>query len=593
MIRHVTEGDAVERLLAGSETEMRDHKTISTERFSEVRAALAIVQACLHQKSLDPDLEQALLERGLLPTESRGEIPWQQVLFTRASVPPIEGAQAPSVIDVRLARLPMFQQGKLKLQRYRLDEYLKRLNFEKAGAGHRDAFFSWFREHYSSLQPPTLRKLAQAPFWPTEDGRHVTLSDFCLPTAGAIRSLVAEVTPKPSPSVLTFPGLRKSGRGALALRRTPKDSELLAWYTLKREMLAAEPIGSTRVREVLAELERGLNAILKHPTRKTMLSEIAQDHETLTRASTLEVVRNLHLPSQTVEACRLLPTEVADGSRRKLYAALGARSEPSSEALRRALLHDPQPGAILYRRLDLFVRQDKEPKRLAQEPIIPVDGSALRPGDLTLYGAVDLWGSWKRNLPLKEPTPHQVDTLVSVGVVRQTLSESLSRGFFEWVSHQSSQVQRQHLPQIMRHWRDGARGPLKWWGQYPQLRCLPVRGHDDTFDLVSRAMAVGHSSLVYLPDLPTLNEKILERDPKRWLAITDVEGISGTLLAPLRAANLSSLRAAVGRPVKLSTSGEFEPAQEELKELISRISSETMVAELPKDSICTVFHQIA
>jgi hypothetical protein len=162
------------------------------------------------------------------------------------------------------------------------------------------------------------------------------------------------------------------------------------------------------------------------------------------------------------------------------------------------------------------------------------------------------------------------------------LTDTLSTSFFSWLGGQDSKVQARHLPQALRHLRDRQRGPLQWWSGRPTLACLPVRGFGDEVEFVSFSRATSPRGPIFLPDFPELHAALLNKDRAKRLAITDVEGVTGTLFTPLRAAGVRSLRRAVGKPTKFTAIGVATSGGQELEAVLQLLRSDRMIHELPK-----------
>ena len=581
-----SEKDVIALLAPADESQYssRQETNLTATQFEQMLGALRIVQYCADQKKLDATFEKVLLSRGLLSTTKHRERPWQGVYYCHSLIPSIDGVQDPRALDLRLTKLDIFRKGNLKLNKFRLDEYLKRLNFEPAGAENRTLFFEWLGKNYSRLKASTLGKLAEFPFWPTSAGSHTDFRSFCVPKNPRLREILAEVIPQPAKAVLSFPGIKRSNRGALHVRTIPSESELRLWYQNRWRIIDEVVVNgdSGKVQKCLDELERDIALLIKDKRLSRISAQIASGHQTLSRSNDITPVKELHSLTAPVKACRLLPNDMIAGRYQSVYRSLGARQRPSPEAIRRVLGQNPTDGDLLYRRLEAFKLGDGILRELSSDPIILLDGTAVEPESLTLPGQIDLWGDWKCQWKPKYLTPERQDLLLKIGVVRQVLSEQLSQDFFIWISSQSLDVQRQHLPQVMRHLRDRQRGPLKWWSHFPQLPCLPVRGKDDYFALACFSRVTSQKGYYFLPDFPELQDELLKRDSSRKLVITDLEGIQGSLFAPLRQAGIKSLRVNVGRPTRLYTSGEAQPILPELQQILIKLQSEQIITELPK-----------
>jgi hypothetical protein len=380
-IIYFSEKDVMALLAPADESQYtsRQEANLTSTQFEQRLEALRIVQYCIDQKKLDATSERALLNRGLLPTTKAREGPWQRVYYCHTLIPSIDGVQDPKALDLRLTKLNIFRNGNLKLKRFRLDEYLKKLDFTPAGAKYRTLFFEWLGKNYSYLKASTLGKLAEFPFWPTADGSHSDFRSFCVPRDSRLREMLAETIPQPNKAVLSFPGLKHSNRGSLHLRTIPSESELRSWYQKRRRVLdeiAVNGEPAEKLENCLNQLEHDLAILLKHNRLSRIFAQIASDHKTLSRFHHLIPVPQLHSPTGLVQACRLLPNDVIAGPYYALYRALGASQKPFPDALRRALRENLVDGDLLYRRLEAFRSGGGVLKDLAIEAVAKLSRTA-------------------------------------------------------------------------------------------------------------------------------------------------------------------------------------------------------------------------
>ena len=585
-LRIISESDALARVLPKDAVDelRRKANTPTAQEFDHLSRALDIVDHCVKQGHLSRDSENRLLTSGLLPTQAGPEQPWRAIYFSRDVNPSIPGVMAPSTIDLRLTHLRMLREGRLKLRVFKMDEYLKLPDFNPTGPAPRQSFFDWLRANHASLKPDTLRTIAQYPIWPGEDGTYRPLSAYCVPKYGQLRRVLRKALLQPAPTILSFAAVKRSERASLLLRSLPTEAELQNWYNNARQEVdrCASREDGAGLDLTVGQLENDLEILMRSNRLQQIMQRVAAQHVSLHQSGALITVRHAHIATQAVQACCLLPADVLSGAHHDLYVLFGGQEKPSADAIKRALLEDVRAGDIFYRRLEGYLAAGGQLEDLSSESIIGVGGIPRTPCTLTLPATVDHWGDWKIVWNERDISPDRDRLIEKLGIVRHKLTEGLSQGFFEWLSSSPTDVQREHLPQIMRHLRDAGRGPLKWWQYRSKLACLPVSGQNGRFRLVSHAEAVSPRSRVYLPDFPETHERLLARDPVRELVITDVEGISGTVLSALRGAGVRSLRKEFVPPVAVRPLSDEHDAPDDLNAVLEFIRSERMFEELPK-----------
>jgi hypothetical protein len=584
-VRAWTDLDAMRELIPASNAARRDlqaHAPTSTE----IRATadrLALVQRAADRESLPPSLAQKLLSLALLPTASSQWECWGRVYFSREPVPEIAGLRTPTIVHNKLTSLRILREGPLKLQRFHMDTHLAKAALGELPTASKERFFIWLTKNHELLSPATLSRLATQALWPSDGDAFVALDNLLAPKAARLAELLRGIVPRPRDDLKSFPGLRRSQRGALYLRAWPTEDELERWYGRRVEAIeAVEDVNLPQAVSLVRQLELDLAYLYEEPRVCDFVALIAAEHRTVDGAGGLASVRTLHDDNPAVRGCNLAPARLTSGPHRDLYLKLGVRLKPDPDAILEALQSRPTEGETLFRRLQAFAAE-ADPTLLSDCRIFPFNGQILPPVDLCLPHPqnLNLWGEWKRVWTLHALSPDRVALLVDCGIAR-FLTEALSVGFFTWLSAQDRNVQARHLPQALRHLRDRARGPLHWWSNRPSLACLPVRGHDDLIEFTSYNRVVSLRSSIYLPDFPELHGELLQKDRSKRLAITDVEGVSGTLFAPLRAAGVRSLRRAFGRPTTFTAVGEAFAGGATLEGVLQLLRSDRMIHELPK-----------
>jgi hypothetical protein len=521
--------------------------------------------------------------KGCLPTEAGVLAAWSRVRRSEKPAPIIPGVQLPTTIDRRLLKVAVLSDGALKLPTFKLDEFLGDKDFSNVTVGGRQRFFDWLRTTHRDLKPRTLVTIATYPIWPGADGQHRRLDYYCWPKSRSMRSLLSETMIEPAEEVITFPGLRRSAKGALRLRDRPAEPEMQGWHAsrMAKITVALNEGQPAQAHRLLKELETELERL--RGEGNWPIPRIAQKHLTFDKAGDLKPVAGLHAATPSVTCCGLLAEDVTAGGFAHLYLALGASARPSGPALLRALRQDPDQ-ALLFRRLEAYRALSRALSDLKDEPIIRVGEELHAPGTLSLPSTTNWWGQWKTSLERQPEIPQHIDLLEKTGVVRQALREELSREFFAWLSGQSKNVQCDHIQQVIRHWGERRHGPSRWIERYPGLACIPTQGPDQSFALLSRDQAVSAKAKVFLPDFPELQEQIIQSGSAVRLVIVGAKGVSGSVIDVMREVGVPSLRQLAGRPSQLQPMGEIgrDPILDgELAKIQSRSIRQALMQRLP------------
>ncbi|HEX5282029.1 MAG TPA: hypothetical protein VFW28_18260 [Micropepsaceae bacterium] len=539
---------------------------------------LSALERARQNGSLPSDLTKRLKKEGRLPTQN-GPAEWGHVRRSRSAVPEIPGIMPPPIIHTKLAKLPLISAGALRLPAFDIDEFVSTKNSSNVVSAGRERFFSWLRSNYRMLKGRTLSTIAGYPIWPGRDGVYRSLGDYCFPRSHLLRAILPEVLPEPAESVISFSGFRKSGRGGISLRSEPTVGELQQWHRSRMEKIkkVLSEGRSDDAIELVRDTEDALDRLRKN--EDVSMKVFAHEHRTFSRANVLEAVVLLHANTREVQACRLISDDLIAGDFESLYRSLGAHLAPTASAVIRALRADPAHD-VLFSRLEAFRATGSDLSELSGEPMIMVHDNWRAPDRLTFPGAVDYWGQWKtpiRNLTL---TPERAFLLEKAGVVRQSLREDLSSQFFQWLGASSAAMQRVHLQQILRHWRDRRHGVLGWVHENPDVNCIPVRGRDADFELVSLRQAQNPRRAIFLPDFYEIQDEVSRAVPRVRLAITDAKGVNDSVMDVMSEIGVRSLRKAAGEPVRILTDGELE-RDSELDGLFATLTSTRVLKTLP------------
>ncbi|PPK78259.1 hypothetical protein B0F87_101641 [Methylobacter tundripaludum] len=544
-----------------------------------VADVLAALETARHRVPLPTDFVQKLKTEGRLPNQAGLVVHWAQIRRSSKPVPAIPGVVEPNILYPRLSKLTLLKDGQLKISAFKLDDFVSNLDFSKTGDATCQRFFTWLRKTHSDLAPRALAKIACYPIWSGVDGKYRLLNDYCWPKLPDLRSLVHSVNIAPAEEVVSFPGLRRSHNGALRLRIKPSDTELRNWYVKQSETVLAL-LGAAQVQDAIntvSKIEKALDRLFQ--LEEYDIKVIAKGHHTFTRSGDYKPVVDIHCPTREIEHCGLLDCDVVGGIFTKIYALLGSHQKPTQSALVRALVSDTNQS-LLFNRLEAYRSLGCDLADLSCEPIIIVRGQAMAPGTLTFPSSINWWGEWKIALEHFPDIPERASLLERTGVVRQALREELSRSFFDWISKQNKVRQKNHLPQIIRHWGEKRHGPSKWVQKTPAIPCIPVYGSVVDFELLSYEKATSGRSTIFLPDFREIQDKLIVDNPSTRLVIISIKGVMDSVLDVMREIGVPSLRAKTGRPIKILTSGGVVENDQQLEALLSLAQSKAVMKYL-------------
>ena len=542
---------------------------------------LEVIAENRERGELDAETIDQLREFGLLPNQRREPKKWNELQWTRYPVPDVPGVELPDTLHSELANVRALRFGVLKLEPFDLDASLSSLNWDKTGEIARSAFFKWLMHSSPKLRRETWRQIASYPVWPTASGEWVPLRAFCEPRSKNVYGILADHIPHAASSVFRIKGVTRGGRGVLALRTAPSETEVKNWYENTTCILPDDRRLSAQQRAKLSRLEREIAVLVKDKDARPATGWLKGVHRTANRKWELKSIGELHVKIDTVSACGLLAEDMAGGAHQQLYIRLGARTQPSEDALFRALVEDASNQRLLHRRIAAFLRVTETAEVLADAKCIRKGRRILAPNELALPSQTDYWGKWKTRIDASSLTSEQENHLRQIGVTGRMPTWETSKAFFEWLSELDETAVREHLPQVVRHFLHKKNGPLAWWRFSGAIACLPVRSMSGHIGLVSRYHAKGSQSKVYLPDFPEIEEDVIDQDRWRSIAIVEVEGVSGTYLSELKKQGVKSLRQACGHPIWIYGWGS-ESRSPELEELLVGLTSRQLRQELSK-----------
>jgi len=527
-------------------------------------------------KEIVSDLEQ----RGKLPIIDGSNHPWREIRRSKSGLPSVPGIQDPKIIHQSLADSAVLSTSSLRLKEFQLDELLHKRNFDPVIPEGRQRFFDWLKANAGIVKKERLAEITEYPIWPGADGKHRKLGEYCRPKERRIAAVLKGVCLEPSRDVIAL-AASTAAKGRLKLRTQPTIGEFKAWYSESMSTVdrhaAANNIAAAS--DELRRLEDKLDVLL---TRRVLIEDVAQGHRTIAQDGQLRSINTLHAISPLISACALPAEFLCKPRRSDLYRQLGAQEKPSRQALVEALRRDPVL-AKLFIRLEQYKRAGHDLAELSAEPIVPTANGVQRACDLAFKAERDMWGAFKIKLEKLTSAPSDHALLVALGVTTSSLKTGQSPEFFQWLSKQTRKVKQDHLPQILRHWRDTAHGPAYWAADAKDIKCIPVYGRDQQMELLTVNEATSLRSLVFLDDFPELKAAAIASGRVR-LAI-DTDGKHASVITEYGGFGVRSLKQHAGLPIAIAFRDEIEVPNQlltDLRRLQSSAVSSTLKSRLPR-----------
>lgn len=551
-------------------------------QISLYKAGLEVLDRLRRTDSLPKDLVSDLKQKGKLPASDGKTHLWSEIRRNLdGGVPAVPGIQAPKILNEALAKEPILTISQLKLPVFDIDELLRNRNFAPVIPAGRQRFFDWLRTNARVVKTARLKEIAGYPIWPGIDGVHRKLDDYCRPSNRRLASILRGICLEPSKEIMTL-AASKAAKNVLKIRSRPSDGEFAEWYRRLADKVKKhfDDGDEDSCRGELKALEHHLETM--RAKLAIQVDRFASSHRTLTRDGQLRPISSLHAATAIVSECSLLPEALCQAKYTDLYRALGANTRPLPEALVSVLRADPNRSK-LFVRLEEYKNGGNDLADLVSEKIIRVGLGLHAAEELAFKSEPDLWGRWKTKIDRISDVPSHNNLLAALGVITGSLKSGDSSEFFRWLAAQAVAVQRDHLPQLLRHWRDHSRGPAHWAASLRHIPCVPVRGGGQQFELLTADEAVSPRRLVFLDDFIELREAVI-KDQKLRLTI-DTTGSQPSVLAAFESVGIRSLRQAAGQPIAILISGE-QPLPSHLRTELLRLQSPSvssgMKARLPR-----------
>ena len=440
----------------------------------------------------------------------------------------------------------------------------------------RRRFWQWLYRNAKRVPPVARPKLADLAIWPDENGCLCRVFEICEPRSKRVGAVLADSIRRPHEQVRRSTLVAFRGKARTSIRRVPTEGEIADWldHQLAKFEIGSEP--DVAIVDALGRFEADLVLLLKDRAIASLLRATGATLPALTRDGTIQSRADIVVPSPSVDLLALPGRFLLKDA--KGAAALDKLSPVLREATAAILLdaftEDSGNFIALQPRLKYFlsVTQDgsDERRRLAEIPILPVDGRPRAPTELALPGnRGDYWGGWKESISVKDLPQDGQRRYMAVGVTSARPNQKTSRAFFEWLSLQDRANLDSHMPCILRHILY-PEGPVKWAETFTETPFIPVRGRNG-LQIVSLKDARNKS--VYLSDAGSIGDSIIESDGSVLLIVDHEKRVTEPISEPLRRLGIKSLREAIGEPENVSGTGNIVRAKGEVSDGFNALQS--------------------
>ena len=348
----------------------------------------------------------------------------------------------------------------------------------------------------------------------------------------------------------------RTWHAGLRVRRNPTTAEITAFLVDQLSPFGTEQPLSPSARRDFHRFEEALVALASERGLRRTISEtshglaIALAADGVLRPSAGLVradgrVKALHLPAKHLIARPNRRLDKIEGWEPRFSATAGQIVDALVEDGSRLRAHIP--------RLQAYVRQAKRdgrnPDGLAGIPCIPIHGVLHAPRDLAFRGRTDVWGEWKRSIPIQGVSAEVQRIYKAVGVAPGAPDPTNSMRFFQWLASQSTGVVARHIDQILRQ-IGHKMGPGRWAQDTPDVPFIPVESQSGEVILVSWRDATKARSKVAIPDFELLADEVRRRPGRRpvMLAIVESRNVAQPIAAYLRSIGVKTLTEVAGEP---------------------------------------------
>ena len=522
------ETDIDEMIYAQTHQDLDFPWTKKWERQFAIPRGAKVLLDVLHEREknepIDDSEREKIKEMLSIPDERGNLAPLSELFSSRELTDFPPEVDPPSLIHRNLREHPLLRRRNWKLPSFGFAELLDDIDLDGYTENARTLFWKWTKANWKRIPMQVRRSFARLPIWPIVSAEHVTLAELCYPKSRESRKILQSVLALPARDVLRLSGVRTGGRGTLAIRTKLSADDVESWFSHRSEGFSVGQHLNKAEKADFEQFETEAATLAKDRDAISFLRDLQSEALGLDRTSTLRRCSDLHRETPEVGSLELCPEDLIHRSQKRLDRVFEPRRKPSVDALERAFQHPPNHLSSWLTRLVAYVkateREDTLPD-IEEVACILVEGQWHKPCELALQGRRgDFWGSWKKTIPVTGRSAGEQGVLQKVGVTPGEPTPEHSHGFFLWLQHHT-EVLPKNLHSVFRHF-EHPKGVLSWWDEYPNIRCLPVRGTEG-LDLVSLADARRKNSRVFIDDFPELSKKVqkgtdlafvVDRDPK-------------------------------------------------------------------------------
>ena len=449
------------------------------------RAYLDIINESIKNGKLNEEKQSELRKTLLLPDINKKPSQFED-MYAGANLPEnIPGLSFPSILHRSLISHPLFRKTRWQIGKYTMATFLDSGTLQTANEQTRRLFWEWLRHNKHNIGSRERTKLVGIPIWPDTVHNLHTLSNLCHPRSPRITRILGSSIHRAHEHVRRLKMAISGKKHGTSIRRIPSSEEVDDWLKRHLRSFVVGDIPNADIFAALERLESDLIVLMKDQdiarmlqAKKIVLPSFAQD-------GSIRLRKELVTPSDNVRRLALLPRFLLKRNRwaatlDKLSAPL---SEPTVEMLVSTFDEDCANFNALGARLRQFVALTKhssgERLQLVGKPILPVQGRARAPRDLTLKGRKgNFWGTWKISIPVKDLSQDDQQRYLAVGVTSAEPTGETSRKFFKWLAHQDATIIEQHIVCVFRHILH-SNGPDNWAETYTNIPCIPVKTATD------------------------------------------------------------------------------------------------------------------
>ena len=537
---------------------------------------LDVIDSALSNGKCDERTEDALKAAVFLPDAQLVARPFESLYISALLPSDVPGLPVPSILHEQLAGHEILRRSKWRRRRYRMATFLESGTLEDADEETRRLFWNWLRQNEGSMGPRERSRLAGIAIWPDADGHLGTLADLCEPSSSRVATILGDSIRRPHDHVRRSKLTVSGGRKRTSIRRVPTGGEIQGWLDRRKADFAMDVVADVEMVAALDRFEAELTTLLKHASTKRAVGVAEVDLPALALDGTVQERSKLVHPSRAIDRLALRERFLLKDKRRSqwLNSVTPALTAPTIEMVLVTLDEDAENIEALQARLqqflDLTEPVSSEKIRLAQMPILPVNGRLRAPRELVFRGTHgDYWGDWKVQISGRGLSQDDQARYRAVGVTSALPSSGSSYAFFQWLSEQDTSVVERHVAPVLRHILHH-NGPGQWGEEHPDMPFVPVGRHDGV-RLVSLRMT--RRQWVFLPDERKIADVVTERDPNILFAIDRVREVSRPISDSLRKLGIRSLREALGEPGHVSGSGDVVTAPERFGNVVSGLKS--------------------